>query len=71
MISGSADAAALRAELERLEQDEREISAYRRKIHERIDRFPSEAAVIEERRVSAERKALHRRIDELRALLEI
>lgn len=63
------EAAALRAELEQLERDEQEISAYRRKLHERIDRFPSEAAVAEERQVSDKRRALHHRIDELRELL--
>jgi RsiG-like len=63
------DLAALRAELEQLERDEHEVSAYRRKLHERIDRFPSEAAVNEERQVSDKRRALHRRIDELRDLL--
>jgi len=63
------DVASLRAELEQLEVEEREISAYRRKLHDRIDRFPSEAALLEERQVSDQRRALHRRIDELRELL--
>ena len=63
------DTTALRAELEQLEEEEHEISAYRRKLHDRIDRFPSEAAVHEEREVSAKRRELHRRIDELRELL--
>jgi len=61
--------AALRAELEQLETEEREVSAYRRKLHDRIDSFPSEAAVHEEREVSAKRRELHRRIDELRERL--
>jgi hypothetical protein len=61
--------AALSAELAQLEAEEREISAYRRKLHDRIDRFPSEAAISEEREVSGRRRELHRRIDELRELL--
>lgn len=69
MNNDSRDLPALRAELEQLEREEREVSAYRRKLHERIDRFPSEAAVNEERQVSDRRRALHRRIDELRDLL--
>lgn len=63
------EVAALRVELEELERDEQELSAYRRKLHERIDRFPSDAAVSEERQVSDKRREMHRRIDELRDLL--
>ncbi|MGZ4316342.1 MAG: hypothetical protein ACXVRS_10980 [Gaiellaceae bacterium] len=64
------DTRRLRMELEQLEAEEREISTYRRRLHDRIDRFPSEAATKEEREVSDKRRALHRRIDELRALLD-
>ena len=69
MIPDLRAVAGLRAELEQLERDEVEISAYRRRLHERIDRFPSEAGVREERQVSDKRRALHRRIDELREQL--
>lgn len=63
---------ALRAELEQLEAEEREISAIRRKMHERIDRgFPTDLLIQQERKLSAERQALHVRIDLLRARLEL
>lgn len=64
--------AALEAELEQLDEQEREISLRRRHLHERIDRgFPNESLLEEERRVSAERRELHARIDVLRARLEL
>jgi hypothetical protein len=63
---------ALRAQLEQLEAEEREISAIRRKMHERIDRgFPTELLIQQERKLSAERRALHVRIDVLRSQLEL
>jgi hypothetical protein len=63
---------ALRAELEKLEAEEREISAIRRKMHERIDRgFPTDLLIQQERKLSGERRALHIRIDTLRAQLEL
>jgi RsiG-like len=61
-----------RAELEQLEIEEREISAIRRKMHERIDRgFPTELLIQQEEKLSKERRALHVRIDTLRAELEL
>jgi hypothetical protein len=66
------DAAALRAELEVLEAEEREISAIRRKMHERIDLgFPTELLIQQEQKLSKERRALHGRIDALRAQLQL
>ena len=66
------DVGVMRAELERLEAEEREISAIRRKMHERIDRgFPTDLLIQQERKLSTERRALHVRIDTLRALLEL
>ena len=66
------DRAALLAELERLEEQERDVSLVRRRLHERIDRgFPNESLLAEERRVSAERRELHARIDVLRARIEL
>jgi len=60
----------LAVELEALERKEREVSAFRRKLHERIDNgFPTEFTLRQERQVSNERRELHRRIDELRAYL--
>jgi hypothetical protein len=61
--------AALFAELEALELREREVSDHRRKLHARLDAFPSEVTAQAERKVSAERKDLHRRIDAMRAHL--
>jgi hypothetical protein len=66
------DAAAIRAELELLETEEREISAIRRKMHERIDLgFSTELLIQQEHKLSTERRALHARIDTLRARLEL
>lgn len=65
------DRAALIAELERLEEEERELSVKRRSLHDRIDRgFPNESLLAEEKRVSAARRELHDRIDVLRARIE-
>jgi hypothetical protein len=55
--------------LARLERREREVSALRRKLHDRLDSFPNAVTQRQERDVSTERRELHRRIDELRALL--
>ena len=66
------DTAAIQAELDRLEGEEREISAIRRKMHERMDLgFSSELLIQQEQKLSTERRALHTRIDELRARLEL
>lgn len=68
-VSESPDIDALVLELEQLEHREREISALRSKIFDRLASFPNEITKQKEREVSAERRALHRRIDELRARL--
>jgi hypothetical protein len=61
---------AARQELERLELEERELSALREKLHERIDRgFANESTRAQEREVSDRRREVHRRIDELRGRL--
>ena len=63
---------AMRTELATLETEEREISAIRRKMHERIDRgFPTDLLIQQEQKLSAERRALHGRIDALRARLAL
>jgi len=59
----------LLAELVELESREREVSAERRRLHARLDKFPNELAARRERIVSDERRALHVRIDELRLVL--
>jgi hypothetical protein len=58
-------------ELEQLEFREREISAARRKLHERLDAFPNEVTAKREQEVSKERRYLHRRIDLLRGELRV
>lgn len=60
---------ALLAELVALESKEREISAERKRLHARLDKFPNELTARRERQVSAERRGLHVRIDELRLVL--
>jgi len=66
------DAATIRAELELLEAEEKEISAIRRKMHERIDLgFPTDLLIQQEQKLSKERRDLHARIDALRAQLEL
>ena len=52
-----------------LELEEHAVSARRRKLHDRIAIFPSEAHQQAERELSAHRRGLHRRIDEARAEL--
>jgi hypothetical protein len=60
----------LLAELTQLERAERELSAARSRLHDRIDLgYPNELTIRRERQVSDERRALHRRIDALRAQL--
>lgn len=66
------DDASIRAELDVLEAEEREISAIRRKMHERIDLgFPTDLLIQQEQKLSKERRDLHGRIDALRARLEL
>jgi len=57
-------------ELIALEQEEEEVSALRRTLHDRLASFPSEATEQRERDVSAYRRELHERIAVLRAELE-
>jgi hypothetical protein len=58
-------------ELEQLELREREVSATRRKLHERLDAFPNEVTAKREQEVSKERRYLHRQIDLLRGELRV
>jgi len=58
------------AELLALEREERELSEFRRRLHDQIDNgFPNEFTIARERAVSARRRELHARIDALRAAL--
>jgi chromosome segregation ATPase len=61
--------AELKARLEKLEADEREISALRRKLHDRLASFPNEVTAEHEREISKQRRELHAEIDELRVKL--
>jgi hypothetical protein len=67
------DLDAVRDELTALEAAEAEVSAERRRLHQRIDfgYSVSESLRAREREVSAERRELHRRIDDLQQLLGI
>lgn len=56
-------------ELEQLEQQEKDVSALRRRLHDMIDSYPNEMLAARERSVSRERRRLHRRIDVLRTEL--
>lgn len=61
----------LDALLEQLEAKELDVSAKRRRLHDRIATFPASASdesrELRERELSQERRELHRQIDELRA----
>jgi hypothetical protein len=64
------DLEALAVELTQLVHEERQLSAFRRRLHDQIDNgFPNEVLVRREREVSDARRALHRRIDTLRLYL--
>jgi hypothetical protein len=65
------DINAMIVELEQLEQQERHVSSIRRRLHDRIDSFPSDTVKAQEREISDRRRALHRRIDALRAQLDL
>jgi hypothetical protein len=62
---------AMIVELERLEQQERKVSAIRRQLHDRLDSFPNDASVVKERKISEARRALHKRIGALKAELDL
>jgi uncharacterized protein YeeX (DUF496 family) len=60
------DVTDLEAALDELDAREREISAIRRKLHDKIERFPTDELVAQEAEISAQRRELHARISELR-----
>jgi predicted transcriptional regulator len=66
---GNSELSEIVARLDELEDEERRVSAERRRLHDRLNAFYSEAAAERERRLSARRKALHRQIDALRVQL--
>lgn len=59
--------------LKALEVEEREVSALRRKLHDRIAMFPEAGGELErrEREVSARRRELHEEIDALRGRMNL
>jgi hypothetical protein len=63
------DLDALRTELDRLEHEERELSAARRRLHDRLASFPNPHTEARERELSALRHQLHQRIDAHRVQL--
>lgn len=67
----SVDFNAMLLELEQLERREKEVSALRKKLHDRLDSFPNDVTAAHERQVSDQRRQLHRRIDALRAELRL
>lgn len=64
------DEAELRARLVELEKEEREVSALRVKVHERLASFANPVAEEQERELSEKRRALHVEIDRIRGLLD-
>jgi Skp family chaperone for outer membrane proteins len=63
------DDAELRARLAELQKQEREVSALRVKLHDRLASFGNTAAEEQERELSAKRRELHAEIDRIRGLL--
>ena len=61
--------AELRARLVELQDEEREVSAQRVKLHERLASFSNDVAQERERELSAKRRELHAEIDRIRGLL--
>ena len=61
--------AELRARLVELQDEERDISAQRVKLHERLASFSNDVAQERERELSAKRRELHAEIDRIRGLL--
>jgi hypothetical protein len=59
----------LALELIALEREEEEVSAFRRRLHDRLASFANPETEERERDVSIQRLELHRRIDVLRAEL--
>jgi archaellum component FlaC len=62
--------AELRARLVELQEEEREVSALRVKLHERLASFANPVAEEQERELSAKRQELHAEIDRIRGLLD-
>jgi len=61
--------AELRARLVELQDEEREVSAQRVKLHERLASFSNDVAQERERELAAKPRELHAEIDRIRGLL--
>ena len=59
----------MRARLVELQDEEREVSAQRVKLHERLASFSNAVAQERERELSTRRRELHAEIDRIRGLL--
>lgn len=57
----------LDAQIEALELEEREVSARRRKLHDRLASFPNDVTLQQEQAISKQRRELHIQIDALKA----
>lgn len=66
MEAQGAERAAIIARLEELEAEERTVSAERRRLHDRLNKFHNDAAAQREAELSRRRKELHIEIDSLR-----
>ena len=62
--------AELLSQLARLEREERQVSARRHLLHERIARFPTPEHERSEHELSRQRRDLHRQIDAVHAEIE-
>ena len=63
------DETELRAKLLQLVEEEREVSALRVKLHDRLASFGNPVAEEQERELSEKRRELHAEIDRIRGLL--
>ena len=61
------DDASLDAQIEALEIEEREVSAQRHRLHERLASFPNKVTELQEQELSKHRRELHVQIDTLKA----
>ena len=59
----------MRAKLVELQEEERDVSAQRVKLHERLASFSNAVAEEQERELSTKRRELHAEIDRIRGLL--
>ncbi len=66
---GDPELQTLVTEIQRLEAEERQVSALRQQIHDRLASFPNDVTARQERELSARRVELHAEIDRLQGEL--